>query len=176
MIGCWDASNTLPSQCVLYLFTGSSLEAACLPACQGSVKSWGCLRVSLPAERWMCWRWAARPKTARGPMRRCAEMQGARSPALQLLLLLPLICCVCAAAVYPFKTPSDLDVTPRVTVSSSGEHGRTRARSLPLAFSRQTKNEAEQSLRQTRLQSKALELRKKNLILELKKSNSYCCY
>lgn len=49
-------------------------------------------------------------------------MQGAPSLALRLL---PLICCVCAAAGYPFKTPLDLDVTPRVTVLRSGKHGRT---------------------------------------------------
>lgn len=54
-------------------------------------------------------------------------MRRARSPVLRLLRLLPLICCVCAAGGYPFKTPLDLDVTPRVTVLSSGEHERTRA-------------------------------------------------
>lgn len=51
-------------------------------------------------------------------MRRWAEMQGARCPALPLLLL---SCCVCAAVGYPFRTPQDLDVTPRVTVLSSGK-------------------------------------------------------
>lgn len=55
------------------------------------------------------------------PMRRSMEMRGARSSVVQLLL--PLICCVCAAAGYPFKTPLDLDVTPRITVLSSGKHG-----------------------------------------------------
>lgn len=54
------------------------------------------------------------------PMRRSAEMQGARSSAVRLLLL---SCCVCAAAGYPFRTPLDLDVTPRVTVLSSGKRG-----------------------------------------------------
>ncbi|XP_018527400.1 semaphorin-4G [Lates calcarifer] len=53
-------------------------------------------------------------------MRRWAEMQGARCPALPLLLL---SCCVCAAVGYPFRTPLDLDVTPRVTVLSSGLQG-----------------------------------------------------
>lgn len=55
------------------------------------------------------------------PMRRSVvEMRGARSSAVRLLLL---ICCVCAAAGYPFRTPLDLDVTPRVTVLSNGKHG-----------------------------------------------------
>lgn len=53
------------------------------------------------------------------PARRSMGMQGARSSALQVLLL---SCCVCAAAGYPFRTPLDLDVTPRVTVLSSGKH------------------------------------------------------
>ncbi|XP_031728863.1 semaphorin-4G-like [Anarrhichthys ocellatus] len=47
-------------------------------------------------------------------------MQGARSSAVRLLLL---SCCVCAAAGYPFRTPLDLDVTPRVTVLNSGLQG-----------------------------------------------------
>ncbi len=55
------------------------------------------------------------------PMRRPAEMQGAPSSVVRLLLL---SCCVCAAAGYPFRTPLDLDVTPRITVLSSGKHRR----------------------------------------------------
>uniref|UniRef100_A0A3B4U5I0 Semaphorin 4G n=1 Tax=Seriola dumerili TaxID=41447 RepID=A0A3B4U5I0_SERDU len=65
-------------------------------------------------------------------MRRPAEMQGARSPALQLLLL---SCCVCAAAGYPFKAPLDLDVTPRVTVLSSGLQGCRRFQSSAVNYS-----------------------------------------
>lgn len=53
------------------------------------------------------------------PTRRPAEMRGARFSALQLLLL---SCLVCAAAGYLFRTPLDLDVTPRITVLSSGKH------------------------------------------------------
>ncbi|XP_039995562.1 semaphorin-4G isoform X1 [Xiphias gladius] len=65
-------------------------------------------------------------------MRRSADMQGARSPALQFLLL---SCCVCAAASYPFKTPLDLDVTPRVTVLSSGLQGCRRFQSSAVNYS-----------------------------------------
>ncbi|KAM8858969.1 semaphorin-4G-like isoform 1-T2 [Spinachia spinachia] len=49
-----------------------------------------------------------------------AEMQVAPSSALCFLLL---SCCACAAAGYPFSTPLDLDVTPRVTVLNSGLQG-----------------------------------------------------
>ena len=56
------------------------------------------------------------------PSRRSAEMPGARSPALWLLLL---SCCVCATTGYPFKTPLDLDVTPRITILNSGKQTTT---------------------------------------------------
>ncbi|TMS04236.1 Semaphorin-4G [Larimichthys crocea] len=65
-------------------------------------------------------------------MRRSAEMQGARSSALRLLLL---ICCVCATAGYPFKTPLDLDVIPRVTVLSNGLQGCRRFQSSAVNYS-----------------------------------------
>lgn len=54
------------------------------------------------------------------PTRRSVEMQGARSSVARLLVL---SCCVCAVAAYPFRTPLDLDVTPRITVLRSGKHG-----------------------------------------------------
>ncbi|XP_034040072.1 semaphorin-4G-like [Thalassophryne amazonica] len=47
-------------------------------------------------------------------------MHPARLSALRLLLL---ICSACAAGGYPFRTPLDLDVTPRITVLSSGLQG-----------------------------------------------------
>lgn len=75
---------------------------------------------------------APRPETTYSPMRRSAEMQGARSLALRLL---PLICCICAAAGYPFKTPLDLDVTPRVTVLRSGLQGCRRFQSSAVNYS-----------------------------------------
>lgn len=56
-------------------------------------------------------------------------MQEARSSAVRLLLL---SCCVCAAAGYPFRTPLDLDVTPRVTVLSSGKQRHEHADGLVL--------------------------------------------
>ncbi|KAK5854049.1 hypothetical protein PBY51_015153 [Eleginops maclovinus] len=65
-------------------------------------------------------------------MRRSAEMQGAGSSAVRLLLL---SCCVCAAAGYPFRTPLDLDVTPRVTVLSSGLQGCRRFQSSAANYS-----------------------------------------
>ncbi|XP_059215162.1 semaphorin-4G [Centropristis striata] len=65
-------------------------------------------------------------------MRRSVEMQGARSSAVQFLLL---SCCVCAAAGYPFRTPLDLDVTPRVTVLSSGLQGCRRFQSSAVNYS-----------------------------------------
>ncbi|XP_078128720.1 semaphorin-4G-like [Sander vitreus] len=65
-------------------------------------------------------------------MRRSAEMQGARSSAVRLLLL---SCCVCATAGYPFRTPLDLDVTPRVTVLSSGLQGCRRFQSSAVNYS-----------------------------------------
>ncbi|XP_035519167.1 semaphorin-4G-like [Morone saxatilis] len=65
-------------------------------------------------------------------MRRSAEMQGARTSAVPLLLL---SCCVCAAAGYPFRTPLDLDVTPRVTVLSSGLQGCRRFQSSAVNYS-----------------------------------------
>ncbi|CAN9499780.1 unnamed protein product [Ophioblennius macclurei] len=59
-------------------------------------------------------------------------MHGARSSAVQLLLL----SCLCAAAAgYPFKTPQDLDVTPRVTVLSSGLQGCRRFHSSAVNYS-----------------------------------------
>uniref|UniRef100_A0A672FB66 Semaphorin 4G n=2 Tax=Salarias fasciatus TaxID=181472 RepID=A0A672FB66_SALFA len=59
-------------------------------------------------------------------------MHGARSSAVQLLLL----SCWCAAAAgYPFKTPQDLDVTPRVTVLSSGLQGCRRFHSSAVNYS-----------------------------------------
>lgn len=105
----------------------ASLEAACLPACLPVLCRivWVCVcgfaghKVDVLAVG------APRPETTCGPMRCSAEMRGARTPTLRFLQLLPLICCVCAAAGYPFKTPLDLDVTPRVTVLSSGEHRHT---------------------------------------------------
>ncbi|TNN51549.1 Semaphorin-4G [Liparis tanakae] len=63
-------------------------------------------------------------------MRRSAEMQG--SSAARLLLL---SCCVCAAAGYPFRTPLDLDVTPRVTVLNSGLQGCRRFQSSAVSSS-----------------------------------------
>ncbi|TDH01313.1 hypothetical protein EPR50_G00178770 [Perca flavescens] len=68
-------------------------------------------------------------------MRRSAEMQGARSSAVLLLLLLLLSCWVCATAGYPFRTPLDLDVTPRVTVLSSGLQGCRRFQSSAVHYS-----------------------------------------
>nr|XP_020458900.1 semaphorin-4G-like [Monopterus albus]XP_020458901.1 semaphorin-4G-like [Monopterus albus]XP_020458902.1 semaphorin-4G-like [Monopterus albus] len=65
-------------------------------------------------------------------MRRLAEMQGARSCVPQLLLLSS---CVCAAAGYPFRTPLDLDVTPRITVLSSGLQGCRRFQSSAVNYS-----------------------------------------
>ncbi|XP_034408578.1 semaphorin-4G [Cyclopterus lumpus] len=65
-------------------------------------------------------------------MRRSAEMQGARSSAVRFLLL---SCCVCAAASYPFRTPLDLDVTPRVTVLNSGLQGCRRFQSSAVGYS-----------------------------------------
>ncbi|XP_058507957.1 semaphorin-4G-like [Solea solea] len=59
-------------------------------------------------------------------------MQGAQSPALRLVLL---SCCVCVAAGYPFKTPQDLDVTPRITVFSSGLQGCRRFQSSAVNYS-----------------------------------------
>ncbi|GLD65069.1 semaphorin-4G-like protein, partial [Lates japonicus] len=59
-------------------------------------------------------------------------MQGAQCPVLLLLLL---SCCVCAAAGYPFRTPLDLDVTPRVTVLSSGLQGCRRFQSFAVNYS-----------------------------------------
>ncbi|XP_061600693.1 semaphorin-4G-like [Cololabis saira] len=59
-------------------------------------------------------------------------MQGAGSPAAQLLLL----SCLCGvAAGYPFRTPLDLDVTPRVTVLTSGLHGCRRFQSSAVNYS-----------------------------------------
>ncbi|XP_056291594.1 semaphorin-4G [Pseudoliparis swirei] len=63
-------------------------------------------------------------------MRRSAEMQGCC--AVRLLLL---CCCVCAAASYPFRTPLDLDVTPRVTVLNSGLQGCRRFQSSAVSYS-----------------------------------------
>ncbi|XP_036980245.1 semaphorin-4G-like [Acanthopagrus latus] len=65
-------------------------------------------------------------------MRGSAEMQGARSSAVRLLLM---SCCVCAAAGYPFRTPLDLDVTPRITVLSSGLQGCRRFQSSAVNYS-----------------------------------------
>ncbi|XP_067466261.1 semaphorin-4G [Thunnus thynnus] len=66
------------------------------------------------------------------PVRRSMGMQGALSPALRVLLL---SCCVCAAAGYPFRTPLDLDVTPRITVLSSGLQGCRRFQSSAVNYS-----------------------------------------
>ncbi|XP_028278755.1 semaphorin-4G [Parambassis ranga] len=66
-------------------------------------------------------------------MRRSVEMQGARSSAVQLFLLLS---CMCAAtAGYPFRTPVDLDVTPRVTVLNSGLRGCKRFQASAVNYS-----------------------------------------
>ncbi|KAM3606395.1 uncharacterized protein V6R79_015215 [Siganus canaliculatus] len=59
-------------------------------------------------------------------------MQGSGSCTVRLLLL---SCCLCAAAGYPFKTPVDLDVTPRITVPSSGLHGCRRFQSSAVNYS-----------------------------------------
>ncbi|KAM4590885.1 semaphorin-4G-like isoform 1-T3 [Odontesthes bonariensis] len=57
-------------------------------------------------------------------------MQGARSSAHLLLLS-----CLCAAAAgFPFRTPLDLDVTPRVTVLSSGLQGSRRFQSSAVNY------------------------------------------
>ncbi|XP_034538053.1 semaphorin-4G-like [Notolabrus celidotus] len=60
------------------------------------------------------------------------EMQRARSSAARLLLL---SCWVCAAAGYPFRPPLDLDVTPRITVLSSGLQGCRRFQSSAVNYS-----------------------------------------
>ncbi|XP_037638836.1 semaphorin-4G [Sebastes umbrosus] len=59
-------------------------------------------------------------------------MLATRSSAVRLLLL---SCCVCVAAGYPFRTPLDLDVTPRVTVLSSGLQGCRRFQSSAVNYS-----------------------------------------
>lgn len=48
------------------------------------------------------------------------EMREGRASAAAAARLLPLLCCAYATAGYIF-TPQELDVTPRVTVTSSGE-------------------------------------------------------
>lgn len=59
-------------------------------------------------------------------------MPGARSFAVRL----PVLLCLCvAAAGYPFRTPLDLDVTPRVTVLSSALQGCRRFRSSAVDYS-----------------------------------------
>lgn len=64
-------------------------------------------------------------------MRRCAEMRVPRSSVLlSALWLLPLSCYVRLAAGYPFKTPLDLDVTPRITVLTSGKEDATHIHTL----------------------------------------------
>uniref|UniRef100_A0A3P8SZZ6 Semaphorin 4G n=1 Tax=Amphiprion percula TaxID=161767 RepID=A0A3P8SZZ6_AMPPE len=66
------------------------------------------------------------------PVTRSVEMRGARSSVLQLLLL----SCWCGTvAGYPFMTPLDLDVTPRVTVLSSGLQGCRRFHSSAVNYS-----------------------------------------
>ncbi|XP_045926513.1 semaphorin-4G-like isoform X1 [Micropterus dolomieu] len=64
--------------------------------------------------------------------RRSVEMQGARSSVARLLVL---SCCVCAVAAYPFRTPLDLDVTPRITVLRSGLQGCRRFQSSAVNYS-----------------------------------------
>ncbi|XP_070696822.1 semaphorin-4G-like [Pempheris klunzingeri] len=59
-------------------------------------------------------------------------MRAAQSSAVRLLLM---SCWVCAAASYPFRTPLDLDVTPRVTVLSSGLQGCRRFQSSAVNYS-----------------------------------------
>ncbi|KAF3708209.1 Semaphorin-4G Precursor [Channa argus] len=56
-------------------------------------------------------------------------MQG--SSTMQLLLL---SFCVCTAAGYPFRTPLDLDVIPRITVPSSGLQGCRRFQSSAVNY------------------------------------------
>ncbi|KAM4599751.1 semaphorin-4G-like isoform 1-T2 [Fundulus diaphanus] len=65
------------------------------------------------------------------PNRRPAANRGAHSMAA-MLLLLTLFCAV--AAGFPFKTPLDLDVTPRVTVLRSGLQGCRRFRSSAVNY------------------------------------------
>ncbi|KAM9365599.1 semaphorin-4G-like [Pholidichthys leucotaenia] len=66
-------------------------------------------------------------------MRCSVEMQGGPASAVQLLLLLG---CLCAVTVgYPFRTPLDLDVTPRVTIPSSGLQGCRRFQSSAVNYS-----------------------------------------
>ncbi|XP_029030752.1 semaphorin-4G-like [Betta splendens] len=60
-------------------------------------------------------------------------MRGAPSSALQLLLLL--LSRACAAGADPLRTPLDPDVTPRITVLSSGLQGCRRFRSSALNYS-----------------------------------------
>uniref|UniRef100_UPI003AAB3991 semaphorin-4G n=1 Tax=Centroberyx gerrardi TaxID=166262 RepID=UPI003AAB3991 len=70
------------------------------------------------------------------PVRRSAEMQAARSSAPpSALRLLLLSCCVCVAAAYPFRTPLDMDVTPRITVLASGLQGCRRFQSSAVNYS-----------------------------------------
>lgn len=107
-------TNTVASVSVFY-FPGSSSSTirGCLLSHQWLC---GCMRVA----GWTCRCECLCMPVSPGPMRHWVEMQGARSFVVRLLLL---ICWVFAAAGYPFKAPLDLDVTPRVTVLSSGKHG-----------------------------------------------------
>lgn len=66
------------------------------------------------------------------PLRFSSEMQVFPSSVLRLLLL---SCCLCATTGYPFRTPLDLDVTPRITVLSSGLQGCRRFQSSAVNYS-----------------------------------------
>lgn len=66
------------------------------------------------------------------PLRLSSEMQVFPSSVLRLLLL---SCCLCVTAGYPFRTPLDLDVTPRITVLSSGLQGCRRFQSSAVNYS-----------------------------------------
>lgn len=126
------AANQSPMRCTCYL----NCFSVFLPVCRSLCIMMRVYLLTLHSDfvgvcTWMCLRECVCEDTVQSdtPTKLWGEMQESRTSTAARLL--PLLCCVYATAGYVF-TPLERDVTPRVTVMSSGKHKHTWTRYMKI--------------------------------------------